>query len=400
MSMSPLIASVQLNPPEAPRWLGIMPNKPHQRPDSVVHLESYSLAILEFDDQGRCYDRRQMAALPAELPRLNGGDAIIIVFVHGWKHDGRSNDKNLDNFLKVLENVASQRGLGGPPVLGVFIAWRGLSLFGLGLENITFWDRKQAGLRVSMGAPRELFGRLREFRRRRQEQGGVPLLVIIGHSFGGMIVYSALAQSLIEAASTPAGEIVPSFADLVLLANPAFEAVRYLPIHDLMVERDKGSYEQTQGPVFVSVTAINDLATRLAFPLGMAIALVQERTRGREERQALIHTMGHLPWMRTHALSTSPPANTNRPSSNVGGTWLERVQFDERNPFWVVSASPEVVDGHNGIWTDPFRNFAQALVTNHMQRAHAKRMAAMRLQASMGSGQPAPPPPEMDPDPT
>jgi hypothetical protein len=47
-----------------------------------------------------------------------------------------------------------------------------------------------------------------------------PLLVIVGHSFGGMIVYSALAQSLIEAASTNKPHISTRFADLVLLVNP------------------------------------------------------------------------------------------------------------------------------------------------------------------------------------
>ena len=44
--------------------------------------------------------------------------------------------------------------------------------------------------------------------------------MIVGHSFGGMIVFSALAQSLIEAASAPVGRLTPGFADLVLLVNP------------------------------------------------------------------------------------------------------------------------------------------------------------------------------------
>jgi len=376
MTTRSLIARGNLNPPEPARWLGIMPNRPHQPPNSVFHLENYTLAIVEFDDQGRCHDRRQMTALSDELAQLEASDAIIIVFVHGWKHDGRTNDENLKNFLEVLEHAAAEQGSGGVPVLGVFVAWRGLSLFGLGLENFTFWDRKQAGLRVSMGAPRELFGRLREFRRQRLEHGGFPLLAIIGHSFGGMIVYSALAQSLIEAASAPAKEIVPSFADLILLVNPAFEAVRYLPIHDLMVERGIDGYGPRQAPVFVSVTAVNDWATGIAFPLGMLIALIQERTRGIEERQALIRTMGHIPWMRTHALSVSPPVTGS--SRNIGGTWLERLKFGEHNPFWVISAKSEIINGHNGIWTDSFRNFAQALLIHHMQRVQEKRAAALR----------------------
>jgi len=66
-------------------------------------------------------------------------------------------------------------------------------------------------------------------------------LIIVGHSFGGMVVYSALAQSLIEAASSIAPHVGTRFADLVLLVNPAFEAVRYLPIFDLLKERTDSS---------------------------------------------------------------------------------------------------------------------------------------------------------------
>jgi hypothetical protein len=352
-----------------------MPNSPHQPPNSIFKLENYTLAVIEFDDQGRCYDRRQMTDLATELKRLGTGDAIIIVFVHGWQHDGRSDDDNLMSFRKVLEQIAKDEGKKGVPVFGVFVAWRGLSLYGFNfLEYLTFWDRKQAGLRVSMGAPRELFGRLREFRRDRLYKGGAPLLVIIGHSFGGMIVFGALAQSLIEAAaSTQAGEIVPSFADLVMLVNPAFEAVRYLPLHDLVKQRDLNGFASNQNPVFVSVTAINDWATGLAFPLGMATTRVFEATRGAEEKQALIYTMGHLSWMRTHALSVLPPINSDATARRIGGCWLQHMQFSESNPFWVASATPDVINGHNGIWLPSFVDFAQSVLIGHVRNARARR---------------------------
>jgi hypothetical protein len=197
--------------------------------------------------------------------------------------------------------------------------------------------------------------------------------VIIGHSFGGMIVYSALAQSLIEAASLPASEVVPSFADLVLLVNPAFEAVRYLAIYDLRSERDARGYTPRQLPVFVSVTALNDWATGYAFPAGMLISLIEERTRGKQECQALLHTMGHLIWMRTHTLSGSPPRTGS--ADQIGGAFLQRVNMHERNPL-VVSATPDIIDGHNGIWQAPFASFVHALVARHVQRAQEERRDA------------------------
>lgn len=344
--------------------IGLMPNAGHQGPDSVVETAKYTLAIVEFDDQGRCYDRDQMQRLSGRLAAMEQRDAVIVVFVHGWKHDGRSTDDNLAAFRNILDRIGEEEGVGGVPVLGIFVAWRGLSLYGCGLENLSFWDRKQAGMRVAMGAPRELFGRLRHFRRVRLDAGGTPLLVIIGHSFGGMIVYTALAQSLIEAAIGQDDLRTAADADLVLLVNPAFEAVRYLPIHDLENTGERPAVAADERPLFVSVTAANDWATGIAFPLGMAINRLQEATRGTEEKQALTRTMGHLPWMQTHRLT-----GAGRQSYR-----LDTVGSSGQSLFWVVQAAREVIDGHNGIWQPIFIRFVEDLVLGHVRAAMALRM--------------------------
>ena len=235
---------VGLAPVEPRKLAEIMPNAQHQTFHGFMTGAPYQLAIVEFDDQGRCYDRGQMDAVAERLNSLapedrpaQGQDVILVVFVHGWKHDARSDDDNLSAFRVLLkETVQHEQATASPgakarQVLGVFVGWRGLSEFGLGdaIADATFWGRQAAAQRVATGSPRELFGRLRHYRNRRRKQGGNPLLVIAGHSFGGMIVFSALAQSLIEAASAPAGKMVPQFADLVLLVNPAIEGSRYLP---------------------------------------------------------------------------------------------------------------------------------------------------------------------------
>jgi hypothetical protein len=380
----------------AKRWppLGLIPNKPHQNPGGAVFREQgYAMAIVEFDDQGVCYDRQQMHALAAALPPLRGQGAVILVFVHGWKHNGRSDDSNLESFRKILAQTSLDAP--GRPVLGAFVAWRGLSWYGpafLPVENATFWSRKQAALRVALGSVRELLGRLREFRNDQVDKPGEPVLVIVGHSFGGLIVYSAVAQSLIEAAATQQGRVVPSFANLVLLVNPAFEAARYLPVFEQI--KDNDGFVPNQAPVFVSVTARNDEATRLAFPLGASLATIGDSTRGWRQRQALLHTMGHLSWMRTHDLSApgvslrasrqphSLPSKSARRANlaNSGGQWtssrgalLRRLPaFPPDNPFWVVRATPEVVDGHNGIFGDVFVGFVHDLVATHMAGAESK----------------------------
>jgi hypothetical protein len=349
--------------------LGLMPDAPQQDAPAVFPLDHAELIIVEFDDQGSCYDRRQMHALSRRLEELRGRDAVFVAFVHGWKHNASGNDDNLMHFCGVLSEIGALEGTGpdSRPVIGIFIGWRGLSLYGLETENLTFWDRKQAGTRVATGSVRELLGRLRQFRLQRESEGGRSVLVIVGHSFGGLVVYSAIAQSLIEAAATPGDAALPSFANLVLIVNPAFEAVRYLPVHSLVEERAARNLPPQEAPVFVSVTAANDWATGLLFPLGMAVSLLQESATTPRERAALWHTMGHLRWLRTHELSLAKQGAGGPVVRTFCETELRRVQFGAENPFWVVRASPDIINGHDGIFMPPFLHFLQALVFDHVQ---------------------------------
>jgi hypothetical protein len=383
-----------------PWWrVGIAPDEARYPLGPCVRQDGYMLLVVEFDDQGTAYQVVQMQALQAELDRLHDQHAIVIVFVHGWKHNARPLDPNLASFELILQQTARAEQIVRPesrrPVLGVFVGWRGLSFYAGWLTNLTFWNRKTAALRVALGSVRELFGRLRYHRR--LDPGSV--LIVAGHSFGGLVVFSALAQSLTEIATfdTP-HHTEPSFANLVLLINPAFEATRYLPIHILV---DGRSFVH-QPPVLVSVTARNDDATGKAFPIGAWLGSRWEHTRSHAQAEALIHTMGHLDWMRTHELTVEPgkglpkpiylepgpAANANAAQLGAerhgsdpayqartqgwvrhfqGGAILTHVAKDPNNPFWVVRASPEVINGHNGIFGDVFLGFVRKLVAEQLR---------------------------------
>ena len=264
------------------------------------------------------------------------------------------------------------------PVLGVFVGWRGLSDFGLGdaVANATFWGRQAAGQRVAVGSVRELFGRLRHYRNRRRKDGGNPLLVIVGHSFGGMIVYSALAQSLIQAASAPVGNVTPEFADLVLLVNPAIEGARFLPIYDLVTGAAFKARTTKQLPVFICAQADNDQPVGMVFPLGNAGHAIDEATIGDLEKECVTHALGFVPSFRTHALA-GPTGNQPFVLNPPGSA--------QANPFWVVGAAKEVIDGHGGIWQTPFLQFIASLVFQHVQ-ASQESAGGRDIRDAKGAG--------------
>jgi hypothetical protein len=361
-----------LTPVEPRKPIGIMPNRQHQTFHGFMTGAPYELAIVEFDDQGRCYDRGQMDAVAERLEALapdnvtTGEDVILVTFVHGWQHNARSDDDNLTAFRALLtktveyETSTTAPGAKPRPVLGLFVGWRGLSDYGLGdvVADATFWGRQAAGQRVAIGSVRELFGRLRHYRNRQQNRGGNPLLVIVGHSFGGMIVFSALAQSLIQAASAPVGMMTPEFADLVLLVNPAIEGARYIPIYDLVTSAAFKARTTKQLPVFVCAQANNDQPVGLVFPLGNAGHAITEATIGDLEKWCVTHALGFVPSFRTHALA-GPTAD--KPFV------LDPPGITQADPFWVVGAAKEVIDGHGGIWQTPFLQFVASLVFQHVR---------------------------------
>ena len=74
-----------LAPVEPQKLAGIMPNAQHQTFHGFMTGAPYELAIVEFDDQGRCYDRAQMDAMAARLDMLapqdasKGQDVILVI---------------------------------------------------------------------------------------------------------------------------------------------------------------------------------------------------------------------------------------------------------------------------------------------------------------------------------
>ena len=100
-----------LAPVEPRHVAGIMPNAAHQTFHGFMTGAPYELAIVEFDDQGRCYDRGQMDGVAngstrwRQIGRSQGQDVILVVFVHGWQHDARSDDDNLSAFRVLLSET-------------------------------------------------------------------------------------------------------------------------------------------------------------------------------------------------------------------------------------------------------------------------------------------------------
>ena len=121
------------------------------RTSVVEHGDHFDLFFDEFTDQGLQYPKDIYPIAGAQIddtlaglkdiaadPRYKG--ISIVVFVHGWKHNAKYDDSNVQAFRALLQSTAALEEARGSRyrVVGIYVGWRGLSVRGEPLADITF----------------------------------------------------------------------------------------------------------------------------------------------------------------------------------------------------------------------------------------------------------------------
>lgn len=381
---------------------------------------AFQLGFVEYDDQGQLRDRKQMqTVLDHYYPIAGQDDVILTVFVHGWHHSAEPGDGNVESFKAMLEQISlresqssKQDGRTKRRVLGVYIGWRGDTITAPVLQHSTFWGRKAVAHEVGLQGVSEVLLRLEEIvnvKAAIEQEDPKPLnsrMVVIGHSFGGAVVYTSLQQILadryIDSRKNKSFQgNAQGFGDLVVLMNPAFEAMRFGTLFDIGQScLDEGApcrnYAPDQLPRLAVLTSEADLATRYAFPMGRVWATTfkthdtlhrlvstSENAKAIEvsEYAADNKTIGHFEPYWTHTLKKLPEDNIRPAHFNyrtLGNRWSEQdfgdtLEFEEvalnhldrshpRNPYLNIYVDEELIDGHNDIWREEIQHFLQDLI--------------------------------------
>lgn len=304
----------------------------------------YTIYFAEFDDQGWPFMDKDSGKvqlhriIDALRDKLHGkGEARanhrcvqqgvatvhLLVFVHGWKHTAAYDDGNVANFRRLTHELAEAECTGAASkreVVGLYIGWRGKSWdAGEPWINISFWDRKSAAADVAQGSVRELFATLDAIvdaanKKATKDQRKPVRMMMVGHSFGGHILLTALGGSVIKHLATfseggPDAEDcargtngdISRDGDLVVLVNPAIEGTRYHPLHRV-AERWRYHHHCYRAPLFVAVTSEGDVATKRFFRLGRLVSTIFEDYESDEQRYSDRSTFGHNEAYMTHEL--------------------------------------------------------------------------------------------------
>jgi hypothetical protein len=377
----------------------------------------YRLGFVEYDDQGQLRDPRQMNAVLDEYQRLAAFDDVLLIsFVHGWHHSAQPGDGNIVSFremltkLSLMEDIGSkQQGRKKRKVIGIYIGWRGDSISVPYVNTVTFWDRKNTAHDVGQQGVTEVLLRLEEIvnvKKGIEEETPPPLtsrLVVIGHSFGGAVVYTSLQKILTDRfidsreSKTFQGD-AKGFGDLVVLMNPAFEAMRFSALYDLSQQGCR-RYFKSQLPKLAILTSEADYATKYAFSIGRSFSTLFEshvtlerhycnkpgaggiQVMQIKEGQADRNTVGHFKPYLTHRLN---PATDNKERSvdfqisQLQTIWAEHTndipvafvgsqleslnRTNPLNPYLNITVNKELINDHNDIWRPQIIDFIRDLI--------------------------------------
>ena len=267
---------------EAPSETVVTPATAKTAPDI------YRLAFIEFDEQGDFWDREQLRKTVQAI-RFTGRPVLLISYIHGWQNNSRDADADdVSQFRGLLARLTADQTvqLSGLQVFGVYISWRGRVVHKVNpvvdaatwlFKEGSFYSRKNAATRISSSTPitEAIFTLIKTARR---DTPGNSRCVVIGHSFGALVLEKALAQALVgtwlyqeplvAGAHAPEAKTVFKPADLILLVNSAAESIYTKEMIDMY--RDTTPLRGSPHVIMISSDA--DTATGLAFPIGTKLS--------------------------------------------------------------------------------------------------------------------------------
>ena len=365
-------------------WRKVGPNLSDAENSHLKGTHGEELHVVEFDDQGELFGNAQRDSALDHIGKLvqTSEKVMLLVFVHGWHHNAKDGDKNLESFRQTLAQLADAPTHKKYKWVGVYVGWRGESLKPP-LNKFTFWNRRLAAARTG-GIPAAHL--LEELSSVVQKKEGNKLIVI-GHSFGGRIVETAVTNAL-----SNSDKLRP---DLVVLLNEASDALRAKMAIDVFKRNaEKNPLADAPGPQIISITSSGDWDTKLLFPIGQSLAAIGKTFRnykesGRNEaernlpsqRNLFLHTAGHTKALLSHEvraidqvqashLADATPFSTDSLlplQPNYALVPLNGV-YNEKTPYWIVRVAKEIILDHQDIFNAQVRGMLAGIIVKWFTR--------------------------------
>jgi hypothetical protein len=395
-------------------WLGsctslspLRPNTAANPNNSVVAKDGYEIAFVEFGEQGSYQDPTQLKNA-LDLIRVTE-KPLVITYVHGWQNDVQSDDvAKFESLLARLNRAPAIRAVGFH-LVGVYLAWRGKLTPVPVLKEISFWNRKATAERLASNY--DCYDAIASISEEARKHGKAQnYTVLLGHSFGGLIVERSVAHAINAEIHGRADSDRSMPADLMIAVNPASDSILARQMIAALYSRRT---ENTR-PLFVSITSSGDWATGTFFPIGTGVASVSKgfnkvRVPGpanlqESERSFYTSTPGHSGLLINRATvdlhktinspQGHPALETNLEHNLVGDVFtlngangkldlwqIKRIGLDV--PYWDVRVDASIIADHGDLWNERAEAMMAAIfrMSNPMLNPKAKPRANLHKQA-------------------
>lgn len=210
---------------------------------------SYDLNFLEFRKDGTLRSQEQFDTIKGQIAL---GTHLVVIYIHGWRHDAEKNDSDVLKFRMMLTYSAQflkQRQAAGSyedmKVTGIYVGWPGQSRLDCSWKicNIlvapSLFTRKPRSDRLGIPVVKKL-KEIEEILMQRAD-GSSNRMLVTGHSLGGNMLIRGIndlgySETAIKT-HQHGNQLPPILGDLTVLFNPASEAENWIQIQRAV--RDK-----------------------------------------------------------------------------------------------------------------------------------------------------------------
>ncbi|WP_369936908.1 alpha/beta hydrolase [Xanthomonas tesorieronis] len=357
-----------------------------------------ALAFVEFDQNGTPYDPAsiddvigKIATASAQPPQRQ----LLVVFIHGWNHNAAQSDGNVIAFKAFLRQLQAQEQVLAVgkrrAVVGVYLGWQAKASDNSLLELLSYRDKKELGLTTGVQGVRGVLERLATLRRAAPESR----LVLIGHSFGGGVLFTAVKDRIVAAIADPQAPRQKAYGDLVILLNPAIEAEQFVALHQTVAQT---TFPACEPLAMASFTSDADTALSREFPRGMRLFYPQRlAVASADEAERITTPYGLYAPFSHYRLRVLPDATAQTALTPAAFTAAARTWGGFRAgtgafalggialapnaapapqpwvPLLNVRVDKALIQEHNAIWDPRFAYFIRGLVGMEFAKGDACR---------------------------
>jgi len=289
--------------------------------EGEAHDGMFDICAIEFDNEGTL--SHQPVSAPSQLDRAanairaarrKAGGAVVVVFAHGWKNNADWDCGNFVSFRQLIASMSKREIERYSPtgehlarrVVGVYLGWEGGADHGT-LSDIghklmfNYYKRDGRARKVAQGEG--LIGALEQLTEATKDHEDPKLgppdnspLIMAGHSMGGLIMETAMAEWVNDkAANLPGPRLTPADPteqptitltidgqpiagpDLMLLINPASAASDTRNLLTALTEHAVTKRVHIEGmtfqpPLIISATSEGDSAVGIGLRVARTLA--------------------------------------------------------------------------------------------------------------------------------